>query len=95
MTNVIKVGTQYRCPTCHREIYSRRRRKCEFCGAGLPQAVRLSSEETKAVNQELQELRDRHQLERARKENEKVRAAQMAGGHYATMMMTISVMSYH
>jgi hypothetical protein len=32
----------FHCPSCGREVYNRRRKKCEFCGSELPPSLRLS-----------------------------------------------------
>jgi hypothetical protein len=72
MKEMLKPHGEHRCPTCQREIYSRRRTTCEFCGAELPEEIRLSPEEIQAVKEEIREIHDRH--ERAKEEEEEERA---------------------
>ncbi len=33
----------FHCPSCGREVYIRRRKRCEFCGAEMPLSLRLSA----------------------------------------------------
>ena len=41
----------FQCPKCKRKIYNRRRTTCEFCGAALPDSVRLSPVQEKFLDE--------------------------------------------
>jgi transcription elongation factor Elf1 len=69
---------KYECPACQREIYSRKRRTCEFCGAELPEEMRLSTEEIEVMEKEIEEIQAGHEQERERQEEEKEKAAAAA-----------------
>lgn len=34
----------FKCPSCNRPLYNRRRATCEFCGKPVPDALRLSGD---------------------------------------------------
>jgi hypothetical protein len=63
-----KESARYECPACHREIYSRKRKTCEFCDAELPEEMRLSPEQIEAMEKEIAEIQARHEQERERQE---------------------------
>lgn len=33
-----------KCPSCNRALYDRTQKKCGYCGAGIPEALRFSPE---------------------------------------------------
>jgi ribosomal protein L37E len=39
----------FKCPSCARPLYNRRREKCEFCGATIPDALRLSASQRQFI----------------------------------------------
>ena len=86
MSDLLKIPSKYHCPACEREIYTRRRKTCEFCGAALPEEVRLSPEEIAAVDQEIAEIHARRELAREKEEEERRKPAAAApaaaGGFY-------------
>jgi len=59
---------KYQCPACQREIYSRKRQTCEFCGAELPEEMRLSEEEVEVMEKEIEEIHERHEQDREEEE---------------------------
>lgn len=47
----------FACPTCHRPLHNRRRPACGFCGARIPESLRLSAQK----RQFLDDLRSREE----------------------------------
>jgi ribosomal protein L37AE/L43A len=41
----VTMKSKYTCPKCKRLMYTRQSRKCQFCGAELPEDLLLSEEE--------------------------------------------------
>jgi len=39
----------FRCPSCDRPLYNRRRVTCEFCGATIPQTLLLNQAQIDAI----------------------------------------------
>ena len=39
---------KYECPECHRPLASRRHKRCQYCGAELPQHLLVTQAETDA-----------------------------------------------
>ncbi len=74
MSKLLPRPSQYECPACHREIYSRKRKTCEFCGAELPEEMRLSTEEIAVMEKEIDEIQAGHEQERERQEEAKKNA---------------------
>lgn len=40
-----------KCPHCGRQVYSRLRRACDFCGNDYPEGIRLPDEEIQAIKE--------------------------------------------
>ena len=57
-----------RCPACGREVYSRRRPACEFCGELLPVELQLTAEERKAIDREICEIKERREEDKKEEE---------------------------
>jgi len=68
MSDLLRVPGKYHCTVCQREVYLRRRKTCEFCGAELPESVRLSEDEREIVDEQMRALRDRRERDRAEEE---------------------------
>jgi hypothetical protein len=68
---LLNVPGKFHCPACRREVYTRRRKTCEFCGAELPEAVRLSPEEIDWVDDEIEVMRQRRERDREKAEEER------------------------
>lgn len=68
MSDLLNVPSKYHCPACQREVYLRRRKTCEFCGAELPESVRLSEDEREIVDEQMRELHERRDRDRAQEE---------------------------
>lgn len=47
------------CHQCQRTIFNRRLAHCEFCGADIPEELRLSEDEKKALESQYQQYRRR------------------------------------
>jgi hypothetical protein len=62
------------CPTCSREVYSRRHKRCGFCGAELPVEFLFTEEELAALDAEEEQRRQ----ERKAKEEQEAKAAEAA-----------------
>ena len=43
---------KYQCPNCHKTIFNRRIKCCEFCGEVLPTELLLTDEDKKKLNRE-------------------------------------------
>jgi hypothetical protein len=71
VSDLLKVPGKYHCPACGREVYLRRRKTCEFCGAELPESVQLSEDEREIVDEQMRELHDRRARDRAEEEEKK------------------------
>ena len=69
-----------RCPACHREIYNRRKTRCEFCDAPIPEELQLSRAEIGAINVELAEMELRRQQDKEREEEEREKQRRSAAG---------------
>ena len=39
----------FQCVQCRRPLYNRRRKTCEFCGAAVPERLRLSPRQVAAI----------------------------------------------
>jgi hypothetical protein len=48
----------YHCPTCKRGIYSRRLKRCGFCGAPIPITLQFTPQQIQALDRELDELEE-------------------------------------
>jgi ribosomal protein L37E len=35
----------FKCVSCEKPLYNRRRKTCEFCGAAIPESLRLSAKQ--------------------------------------------------
>ena len=62
------------CPTCNREVYSRRHKRCGFCGAELPAEFLFTEAELAVL--ELEE--NQRRLERQAKEEKQAKEAEAA-----------------
>ena len=71
MSEETHASREYRCPGCGREIYSRRRRACEFCDLPLPPEFLLTDAECEAMDQELLEMHQRRERDKEREEEER------------------------
>ena len=49
----------FKCPSCERPLYNRRRSDCEFCLHPLPAALQLSAAQQAVVDREKHELHER------------------------------------
>ena len=47
------------CPECDRVIYNRRLAACEFCGADIPEHLRLSPDEIASIDEWKKHVEDR------------------------------------
>jgi DNA-directed RNA polymerase subunit M/transcription elongation factor TFIIS len=56
----------YYCPKCDRVLYSRRLILCGFCGAEIPESLRLTPEKISQQDQELAEMEAAAQQRRDR-----------------------------
>lgn len=63
------------CPACHREVYSRRRKECGYCGAELPAEARFSGEEAGLIETEIREMEVRRRRESEAEEKKRRHAA--------------------
>ncbi len=45
---------RYRCPSCNFPIFNRRVKRCESCGADLPQALLYSTQQVEAIDAEFE-----------------------------------------
>lgn len=59
------------CPICQREVYSRRRKTCGYCGADLPPEVLFSEEESDKIAQAIEEMEARRKREQEAEERKK------------------------
>lgn len=41
---------EFKCPSCSRTVFNRRRRLCEFCGAAIPEELLRTDEEQAAID---------------------------------------------
>ncbi|MDH3590413.1 MAG: hypothetical protein OER88_00945 [Planctomycetota bacterium] len=42
----------FKCPSCSRTVFNRRRKDCEFCGAAIPKELLRTDEEQAAIDAE-------------------------------------------
>ena len=63
------------CPICQRLLYSRRHKKCDFCGAVLPPEALLSEEEITAIKSEQDEIAKRRAADKKEEEEKRKRAS--------------------
>jgi hypothetical protein len=66
------------CPTCDREVYSRRHKRCGFCGAELPAEFLFKAAELAALEAEAEQRRQEHKAREDRKAKEAETARQRA-----------------
>jgi hypothetical protein len=60
------------CPTCNRQVYSRRNKRCGFCGAELPPDFLFTEAELAVLEAEAEQ---RRQERKAKEEKEATEAA--------------------
>lgn len=70
------------CPVCQREVYSRRRKTCGYCGADLPPEAVFSPEESSKIDQAIEEMEARRQREQEAEEKKKRRSDSVGRGIY-------------
>ena len=63
------------CPNCQRLLYSRRHKKCDFCGAVLPPEALLSEEEITAIKSEQEEIAKRRAADKKDEKEKRKRAS--------------------
>lgn len=64
--------TEFKCPECKRPLASRRHKKCQYCGAELPESLLYTTAEIEAQNRERNELeKNRTVRNKARDEEER------------------------
>ena len=54
------------CPTCNREVYSRRHSRCGFCGAELPAEFLFTAAEIAALDAEAEQRRQEDEAKEAK-----------------------------
>ncbi len=59
------------CPACERVIYSRQQKRCGYCGAILPEELRLADHEIDEMKAEMREIETRRQAAKAEEEKER------------------------
>ena len=59
---------EFKCPNCARPLVSRRVDKCSYCGAALPENLKLTSDQQAFLDAEEKKLKDR--VDNLKKENE-------------------------
>ena len=69
------------CPICGREIYSRRNKRCGYCGEPLPPELLLSKEEANEVAKTFQEIVEKQRREKE-EEAKKQRQRDAGGGGF-------------
>lgn len=57
--------TKYKCPKCKRLLYTRQSKKCQFCGAELPEELLLTEEEKEKYDK--QKKRDHEEVDEYKK----------------------------
>lgn len=67
--------TAYTCPACSRVLYDRRKPACGYCGASIPEELRLSAEEVEKYEQEKKRIEQQRQEDRAEEEEAHRKAA--------------------
>ena len=50
----------FRCPKCTRELYNRRKPTCSFCGAPVPESVRMSASQQAKIDRLKEDEAKRH-----------------------------------
>ena len=60
----------YHCPKCNRLVYSRKNKRCGFCGAELPPAFLFTQAELDAMAKAETEAEQRRQLQKDQEEAE-------------------------
>ena len=68
------------CPECSRTIFNRRNKRCEFCGAVLPESLLLTRAEMDAIDHE------RYEADKRRCEIQEQRRSEFAGGDDLTLL---------
>ena len=69
----------YHCPTCKRGIYSRRLKRCGFCGAPIPTTLQFTPQQIQALDRELAELEEQRRQRQIIADEEARAAASDAG----------------
>ena len=59
------------CPHCHRLLYSRQHPRCGYCGALLPEGVRLSRYQIDEMKAEIREIDARRAVAKEKEEIER------------------------
>ena len=60
-----------KCPHCHRLLYSRQHPRCGYCGALLPEGVRLAGYEIDEMKAEIREIDARRAVAKEKEEIER------------------------
>ncbi len=68
----------HHCPSCHRQLYSRSRARCGWCGEILPEECRMDEDAVAAMKEEIRAIENRRALSKV--EDEKRRAFEGDGG---------------
>jgi hypothetical protein len=64
-----------KCPHCQRLLYSRRHKKCGFCGKELPPEVLFSEDEVEAIKAEQEDIAKRRAADKEEEEEKRKRGS--------------------
>jgi hypothetical protein len=68
------------CPACNRQVYSRRHKRCGFCGTELPAEFLFTEAELAALDTEAEQRRQERQAKEEKDAKEAAEAHRWTGG---------------
>jgi hypothetical protein len=76
---------EFHCPACGRLVYSRRLKKCGFCGLPLPPEFLLTEAEIEVMDQERREMQERRKRDKEKEEEERKKQQSAGDGGNAAL----------
>jgi len=70
------------CPMCNRQVYSRRHKRCGYCGAELPTEFLFTTAEVAALDAEAEQRRLERQAKEEKEANEAEEARRWADANW-------------
>jgi hypothetical protein len=83
---VKNMEAQFQCPECKRPLASRRHKKCQYCGAELPESLLYTKSEIEALNREWEKSQAKRKAD-GKERDEEERKKQDDGGAAAAGMI--------